>query len=710
MPVGWNKLFGPRLLGRAGRPGRAHPAWGLRLAARLAADEASATVLEAACRLLMRVGCDLAVVCSPPLGAVPVRVVVGSSRVCPKARLAEVLGATHGPMYELGDVPFWVQRADDPFRPSAMFLRRFELNWSFMLPFHADLGDGATPLVFVAAGRDESMQRRHPLIREMELVWRTLHHTLPGAHGGGTRADDAFWPGSDAWRAAPAALALVAQDEVVAVNDLALALLQGSVGRDGVNWQPWLVGAVRKLSASGQTRQVVPASQVRGRSLELQLGPPLANGRGQLVALNDATVRARDEARVDAEAHAIGHELRTPLTTIKSTLDIVLSGDTGPVAPEQERFLTMCRRNLDRLTRLVDDLLDARRARAGQLRFTRAPVDLGALLRENLTMVQLTCREKDIVLDDAGVPATFTVEVDADKVLQMFHNVISNALKYTPRGGRVEVVLSDLGDAVPGVAGTLTRHLGLAVRVCRLTVTDSGMGMNPQFLAQLFTPFSRDAEVETRRLPGAGLGLHITKGLVEAHDGIVRLASRPGEGTTVRIELPSAPASSPVLVAGRELEALLAMATHMGYEPRLVTLDLRRLASTRPTWEADVALTQARSFLLGLARDAEERRIGDAVSLGDALPLGENTFHVVAPGLGVGLVLDFSRLHAAWQVATCAPECAAILAGTQWDVIPADPRNAEAMDDDHSLLEVVETSPAWCGTNRKPEDERCLTR
>ncbi len=545
--------------------------------------------------------------------------------------------------------------ADHPFRPGAPFQRRFDQTWLLALPFTADLGFGRAAYIFLATGRQTDIDARHPLIRQMELVWRAA------CAGAGAEAPaPGPWPGAEGWETAPVALALVGRDDVLVANAHARELLGASVGREGADWRPWLLGAVHRLQDSGASRQTLGASRARRRSIDIALGPYLTAAGGWLVVLQEASSPpAQAEVDQDAQTSTLGHELRTPLTAMGTAMTLVSRGDAGPVTRDQARFLGICQRNLDRLDRLVSDLLDSRRAAAGRLALNLEVNDLGALLRENLELFAITCREKGVTLDYASVPASFRACVDADKILQMFHNVMSNALKYTPRGGFVRVSLQTHARQLPGLGAELARRFGLPLEAFTLVVEDSGLGMSEEFVARLFTPFCRDERAETRSLPGAGLGLHITRGLAEAMGGDIRLVSRAGVGTTVWLAIPSQPEGARVLAAGRELEKVAAAAREAGLAPQLVALDLRR--GPTATGDPTVAMDRARDFLARLARE------NPAVQAAGFALTPERLAHELAPGLVVGLALDPGRLAVAWEVTISAPHSGASLSGRRWE-------------------------------------------
>jgi len=214
----------------------------------------------------------------------------------------------------------------------------------------------------------------------------------------------------------------------------------------------------------------------------------------------------------------VSHELRTPLTSIVGYSQLL---EDEPGLPERaQRHLTVIQRNAERLRRLIGDLLDvAQRDRGVPLSIERAPVDLAALVRESLGAAAAAAEAAGIAVHYTG-PDTVIADLDGQRIAQVVDNLVSNAVKYTESGGRVAV--------------SLTVH---ADEVC-LEVSDTGIGIEEADLDRLFGRFFRSAEAERRAVAGAGLGLAITKDIVEGHGGRIDVSSRVGHGSTFRICLP----------------------------------------------------------------------------------------------------------------------------------------------------------------------------
>lgn len=273
-----------------------------------------------------------------------------------------------------------------------------------------------------------------------------------------------------------------------------------------------------------QFTDIVQQRWPQRRELELfstpvqsESGEPL----GRLFAFRDVT-REREVSRMKSDFVAlVSHELRTPLTSIKGYIDLLLAEDAGALNTEQCDFLTIVKNNADRLVTLINDLLDLSRIESGRIEARRERLDIATLIAGVAAAFrpQLERKGQHLALDfDAGLPA---VSGDADRIIQVFTNLISNAHKYTPNGGSITV------------RGTAERE---AVRV---DVTDSGMGLTPDEQGQLFTRFFRSRRRAAQEAGGTGLGLVITRSLVEMHGGVMSVTSQPGQGATFSVTLPS---------------------------------------------------------------------------------------------------------------------------------------------------------------------------
>lgn len=674
-----------RLFGRSRHRKGADQGYALRVAAALAEAEDPLRALQAGCRLARRIaGCQVAVVGvwqqAPGPSPRAIEVVAGRWHRGEPRLLEEALAGRHSPAHMLGERPFWVRLADDPFQPGATLLRRFDLQWGLMLPLALLLDGLARRCVVFLAGDDADVEPHHPLVRDARLIWLAVRDRLASGPISTSAPVGSPWPAGDAWEHAPAALASVGTDAVLAINAAARALLVGSLGADRDVLDAWLVAARQRLEMAGCDREVVIASQRRASTLEVTLGPDEGPDQPRLLGLHPVAAEPAEAADLEATMRVLGHELRTPLAAIKTSLDLVQRADPGGLSPDQGRFLGIARRNVDRLNRLLGDLLDAKRAEAGSLSVRPETVDLGDVLTQDLDMLRIVGREKGIDLDTTGVPSAFRACVDADKVQQMLHNVVGNAIKYTGRGGLVRVRLVENLTEMPGEGARLARIFGLPLDVFGLVVEDSGMGMSEEFLQVLFQPFRRDDRAERGGVPGAGLGLHITRGLAEAHGGFIHLESRPGQGTTVWLVLPRAPESRRALVAGQQLDAARQRAVGLGLPVEVGWLDLRdKLADARQD-ALDLAMSAVSDFIAGLGRASRREDVRRFQQTAGPL------CWTPASGLWCGLILDVARLQAAWQVAAAAPSASPMLAGSRWQLFAETPPSARRPDQQREVV------------------------
>jgi PAS domain S-box-containing protein len=245
-----------------------------------------------------------------------------------------------------------------------------------------------------------------------------------------------------------------------------------------------------------------------------------------LEQLEQQNERLRELDRMKDEFVAlVSHELRTPLTSILGYLELVLEGEAGEISDDQAHFLAIIERNAQRLLRLVGDLLFVAQIEAGRLAIERGPCDVAQLASDCVEAARPRAVEKQI---DLTLRAALNVELvgDRTRMAQLLDNLISNAIKFTSEGGRVEIRLQTDGRSV------------------LIEVSDTGMGIAPEDQERLFERFFRTAEATRRAIQGTGLGLAITKAIAEAHGGSIGVRSEVGVGTTFVVELPFLPQPS----------------------------------------------------------------------------------------------------------------------------------------------------------------------
>ncbi len=243
-----------------------------------------------------------------------------------------------------------------------------------------------------------------------------------------------------------------------------------------------------------------------------------------LFAFNDVTRLKRVEEKLrdlnEVKNRFLGmaaHDLRNPIAAIHGLANMILKLDLEDA--KKAKFLEMISRTSDQMLALLNDLLDVSAIESSQFKLKAHPGDLGALLKERIALVAINAEEKGIRLTCA-VDDNPELDFDPDRIGQAIDNLLTNAVKYSGRGSTVEATLRRAGTC-----------LELAVR-------DFGQGIQPGDLARLFMPFEKLSSTPTAGEKSTGLGLAITKRIVEAHGGRIRVESQPGEGATFTFSLP----------------------------------------------------------------------------------------------------------------------------------------------------------------------------
>jgi PAS domain S-box-containing protein len=264
------------------------------------------------------------------------------------------------------------------------------------------------------------------------------------------------------------------------------------------------------------------------------LSPLQRDGRpaGAVLEFRDITDELRAQnaledanRRKDQFLATLSHELRTPMTAVLGWARML---KLGLSESEARDAIDAIEKSAEIQAQLIDDVLDVSRITAGKLTFDPEPVDVGTVLHAAMTTVHLAAAAKGIEILASIPPLLPCVLGDEGRLQQIIWNLLSNAVKFTPRGGTITIRIAHVGS------------------ILRLTVQDTGKGIDPAYLPHLFEPFSQEDGTMTRKHEGIGLGLSIVRSLVELHGGRVRAASKgAGRGATFTLELPvieSAPA------------------------------------------------------------------------------------------------------------------------------------------------------------------------
>lgn len=243
---------------------------------------------------------------------------------------------------------------------------------------------------------------------------------------------------------------------------------------------------------------------------------------GRLYVLRDVT-HEREVDRMKSDFVALAsHELRTPLNSINGFVSLLLDGQAGDLSEQQQQLLNIVKRNSDRLSTLVTDILDLSRIESGKMELQRFSIHLVPLIRHVVTLLQpqIDAKQQRLTLDvPANLPDVFG---DPDRIVQILVNLLANAHKYTPAEGSICIAVH-----------AEQQHL-------RVDIHDTGVGLAPDQQEQIFTKFFRATHYMTQEVDGTGLGLAITKSLVELHEGGITVQSVQGHGSTFSFTLPYA--------------------------------------------------------------------------------------------------------------------------------------------------------------------------
>ena len=263
---------------------------------------------------------------------------------------------------------------------------------------------------------------------------------------------------------------------------------------------------------------------VRAHAISLGAGQKQV---GWAVALLDVTVQkiAAEKAIAAEQMQAqflatVSHELRTPLTVINGALGLLLQGGAKVSDAQKARLLAKAAGSSETLTTLVNDLIDTQSLSSAEFSIDLQPAALAPLVQKAVVRAESLQPEKDIRFRCEMPEAVLTVQADAERLGQVFGNVLSNAVKFSAPGGQVEV--------------SLQQSEGMA----HVQVSDSGCGIPPGAEEQVFAPFSQVDGSDTKVAYGSGLGMHITRQILDRHGGSIRYVSAPGVGTTFTISLP----------------------------------------------------------------------------------------------------------------------------------------------------------------------------
>ena len=295
-----------------------------------------------------------------------------------------------------------------------------------------------------------------------------------------------------------------------------------------------IMGEAVKEEDQAVLRALIEAKQPSGVSLKvtwhrktlaISVAPirlPSPHQQGTVVVLRDITKEAEVDQMKSEFVSIVSHELRTPMTAIKGYVDLMMLGSAGAVTEMQRNFLGIIKTNADRLSEMVDELLDLSRIEAGKAQLNFQAVSMRRIILEVVVLLQKSFDDRNLHLRlDLPNPLP-DVLADPGRLNQIMTNLLSNALKYTLEGS-VHVTARVIGDSV------------------QVDVTDTGVGMTEADLSKLFTRFFRASSTRDHKTPGTGLGLAITRSLVEMHGGRIWATSTMEHGSVFSFTIPILP-------------------------------------------------------------------------------------------------------------------------------------------------------------------------
>lgn len=261
-----------------------------------------------------------------------------------------------------------------------------------------------------------------------------------------------------------------------------------------------------------------------GRPLHVEyVSTPLRDGTqlaGGVLVFKDVTEREQLQRMKQEFISTVSHELRTPMTSVLGSLQLVLGGTAGEVPAEMRELLEIALGNGERLVRIINDILDMDKLESGKMELRLASVALAGVVTRSLEAMQPLAEQEGVRLEaEAPLPECW-VRADPERLVQVATNFISNAVKFSPRGGRVRLSIRSDGE------------------LARVTVADEGPGIPAEFRCRIFQKFAQADSSDRRTRGGTGLGLSICKAIVEQHSGRIGFDSTPGHGANFYFDLP----------------------------------------------------------------------------------------------------------------------------------------------------------------------------
>lgn len=258
--------------------------------------------------------------------------------------------------------------------------------------------------------------------------------------------------------------------------------------------------------------------------------------------IKNANIRLEQLERLKSDFISIvSHELRTPLTAIKNSLDIVLNGKTGELSPAGHKFMDMAKRNVERLSGIINDLLDLSKVEAGKMEFRFKKENINPTIEFVKSTFENLAKEKNIKIKSNLINDNPKLYVDSSRIEQILGNLISNAIKFTPENGQIEIQTQIIdGENINEniLYDQDFKFLNKTGKYYKISVKDNGIGIEKEDINKVFDKFRQIENSLNRKTGGTGLGLPIAKQLVNAHNGFIWVESKVKEYTKFSFCLP----------------------------------------------------------------------------------------------------------------------------------------------------------------------------
>ncbi|MGX6607601.1 ATP-binding protein [Micromonosporaceae bacterium Da 78-11] len=427
----------------------------------------------------------------------------------------------------------------------------------YLLDAQPIIGPDGSTIGAVQAAQDVTRRRRVERFRTCELAVTTALAEAPTIEAAGPRVLEAVvstldWAHAELWLVDEAAKVVRPaarwstpgwQQDI----DVPTALPYGQ----GLAGRAWQVGKPLWIRDVGQPQSLISEETAASSRLHTALAIPVREGfetLGVLTVFADSVEDPEDELlalMAGIAAHVgqfverrlvddlqrqlnrskneylalVGHELRTPLTSISAYTELLREADEQTLLSDGPRLIEVVERNTNQLRHIINELLELSALDTGHADVQLTPMDLAEVVRDSVAKVRAALDGAPLVID-TDLPEQLVLPGDRRRLRQVVDNLLGNAVKYSPDGGRVVVTLRDAG------------------RAAELAVSDTGLGVSVEEREKMFTGLYRTSRAHDRALPGTGLGLTLSRAVVGRHHGSIELVGHAGSGTTVLLRLP----------------------------------------------------------------------------------------------------------------------------------------------------------------------------